>query len=1376
MGVGAQYCIENDGGVNHFQKENECELNEEQLDEELFGGLGIVQSSQGEGTYWIEIHALEPHIRVYDSIPFVRNSRNPKFSSQEYELKEGSEGLLFPVCSFLDSSQNLVTVLVESRSQFDLWTEYLKQGLITPLMIDPRSIEDEWNYQPLPATGDVISTTLPAHPSLSLLYFHQSYRKVPPRMITIQFDNMPSFPLEVDRFQSVGVELKGPEQEFRIMIEASVERGMKVLTLSTPVKITNTTNRPLLCAFGKDSSSPLTSLQPNHSIWGSEQVQGGFVLGSQRRFIDRSRIEKELATGVVNMGNEFVMVKETVYSVPLLSHPCRTLPCYHLILSDILTLENLLPESLEFQIITPEGRVVTENVVKPGSVQRVTTCRFSKKEGLRVSLRLVTESFEFSSYDNSINPTLSQPNGTCLLVNRETGIQLRLHYEFTHSKQGTWNLQLYCKYWIMNKTGDDLILADAGNSSYCFFAPGYPVDVKTENETLWNEEMLLQPILFSVCEDGKKEEAKVMLQGDYLWSQPFSINTQGMRGECIVRGRSEGEREHCFAVVISRAPGIFARSLVVTLTPLYILMNELPQLIRIRQEDTLENVVLQPHSSTPYHWTSLSSPRSIQLLLDSYAWSSPFPLVPGHYSLALHSPVMDPVTTSAHLFLPPFDPVTNPQSVLQIDVMAVEAQCLVFLRQISPKFISVCVSNDTLIETITICQNGALFDSAVSLPPLSSRMLAFSFIESDPSFLVFSRDVGTFVTPASFTPVFLASLSRPGHLGEFTVSTDSGLDVVVSVDVLMHHSTHILVFKSVSVDQQNSERHWLLLKRNLLLEDLHQTKESLIKYANVHSASSSVRTSFLDFQFIQSSCCALNQHIHYRFEAVAGENQLGGCETEGVLGVVMERMIVPAESVVKIRVTLWNDEIEQVGEGILNLKDYLTVDRLMEVCVPCIDRQGRWLCEMRVTVMNTLFLDVSAKTYHLLTLQQLYDEIENILERCSYEWKLATWQKENESHILRAIGSGLYRSQSAWMMGSSDYHFSVMLHSLKRLPVSLGVIKGLFALVTVGSVTLRTPLCSDVSPDSDIHDTPTVRLRWRHADSDCVLMEHEKTLVVSQIAHNSLVYMEGLRVGHRLIRVNGMEPPKTVAAFTSLLNSDSSEKVLEFAFPQDTLFVQYAFNQKLVFPTGITSKTSTFSVSVYEEEDQLEDRLLFTQSFPISHEEDSEISVLIANESCLCLETSWECKSQEQELMSVSLQMDFNGLGVSLVDKNPQELMYLSMTEIEGIFALTEHGQTMCSMKIQSLQIDNQCTESTFPVLLSCPSSDWLSVTVVLSAHPSVLCVEGVDVRMQDCNVSVESSLLTSLIQLIRDLPWDVSSSSQKEWLLFLQQDRRFVQ
>lgn len=244
----------------------------------------------------------------------------------------------------------------------------------------------------------------------------------------------------------------------------------------------------------------------------------------------------------------------------------------------------------------------------------------------------------------------------------------------------------------------------------------------------------------------------------------------------------------------------------------------------------------------------------------------------------------------------------------------------------------------------------------------------------------------------------------------------------------------------------------------------------------------------------------------------------------------------------------------------------------------------------------------------------------------------------------------------------------------------------------------------------------------------------------------------------------------------SLLNRDSSEKVLEFAFPPDSSFIQYSFHQKLVFPAGITSNVSTFSVSVYEEEELLEDRLLFTQSFPISNEEDSEMSMLMSNESCLCLETSWECPCLEQDVMIISLQTEFRGIGVSLMDKKPQELMYLSMTEIGCIFALTEHGQTICSLNIQSLQIDNQCVESSFPVLLSCPSSDWFSLTVVLRAHPSVVYVEEVDLRLQDCSVNVESNLLSLFIELIRSLPWDESSPTQREWLHFLQHDRRFVQ
>ena len=1385
-GMDAIFRIEDDGGVNHLQKESEIGLNEEEMDVEFFAGLAIVESSRGEGTHWVEIHTLEPHIRIFDSIPFVRSSNNPRFWSNVFELKEGSQNLLIPVCSFLDASQKSVTILVGSMTQYNLWIQYLKRVMETPLIVDPRamegSIQDEYSYHTLPSTGKIINTSLPAHPSLSLLYFHQPYRKLPPRTITIQFMNMPPFALEVDRIQSVGILLKGKEEELQIVVEANIERGMKILTFSVPVKVTNRTNRPLECAFGTDSSSPITSLLPNHSIWGSEQIlKGGLVMGSQRRLITIDRIQNQLGTGIVNMGNEYVMVKETVHSVPLLSHPLRTFPFYHLIISDILTLENLLPESLEYRIVSCEGKVVTENLIKPGGVQRITSCKFSKKEGLRVSIRLVNDSYDFSSYDESINPTLSQPTGICILVNSETGAQLRLHYIFTRLDYGAWNLQLFCKYWIMNKTGDDLILSDATDSAYCYTASGYPVDVKTENETVWNHETLLQPVLFSVCEDGKKEEARVTLKGGSQWSQPFSINAPGMRGECIVTGRYKGEREHCYAVVISRAPGIFARSLVVILTPLYVIVNQITKVVRIRQEETLENAVLQPESSIPFHWTSLSSPHSLQLLLDQYSWSSPFPLSPGHYSLALHSPLMDSSILSSHLFIPPSDPMSEPQSVLQVDVVVVEAQCLVFLRQVLPKFLSVCVSNDTLIETITICQNGASFNSAISLPPLTSRMIAFPLVQTDPSFLVFSREVGTFLTPASFTPVFVASLSHPGHLGEFT-TTCNGVGVTVSVDVLMHRNTHILVFKSGESNQQDSERLHLLTQRNFLLEQFHETNEYLKKYFDTLPASSSVLTSFLIFQFIQSLSCSSNHCIRFRFEAISGENHIEGSDVQGVLGAVMERMSVPAESVVKIRVTLCEEGgRERSGEGVLDLSEYKDLECLMEVCVPCIDKEGQWLCEMRVIVVNTLFESLASKISYKLTVQQLHDEVEDVLERCTYEWKLEKRQKkENESHILRATASGFYRiqSQSHLMKKVEDFdlHFSVMLHSLKRLPESFRNTKGLYALISVGSITLRTPLCTHISPDSELQDSPIVTLIWRHFDSDCVLKEQDGSFVVTQISHNSLTFIAGLRVGHRLVRVNGVKPPEKLSVLMKLIDGDSYEKVLEFESPQGISFYQSEFNQDLVFPVGATFNKATFSVSVYEETDLLEDPKLCTQSFQIVRESDLEMSMIVENDFCLWLETSWESEDIEQDVMKIGLQMDINGLGISLVDKVPRELIYLSMTGIRGIFAMTENGEKICNMKIQSLQIDNQCMESSFPVLLGCSAPDWLSITVLLRPHPSVIYVEGVDVKMQDLSVNIETSLLSSLVQLIRDLPLDIFSQSEKEWLLLLQHDPRFVQ
>ena len=124
------------------------------------------------------------------------------------------------------------------------------------------------------------------------------------------------------------------------------------------------------------------------------------------------------------------------------------------------------------------------------------------------------------------------------------------------------------------------------------FLPGYPLDIKKQHEMVWSREFLLSPILFSVSNPTTNQEnqenqqqggekVRLTVQGQYCWSDPFSVNVQGVEGECVVSGAGEQAREHRYAISISHAPGAFGRSRVVTITPRFILLNETDSTIKV---------------------------------------------------------------------------------------------------------------------------------------------------------------------------------------------------------------------------------------------------------------------------------------------------------------------------------------------------------------------------------------------------------------------------------------------------------------------------------------------------------------------------------------------------------------------------------------------------------------------------------------------------------------------------------------------------------------------------------------------------------------------------------------------------------------------------
>lgn len=158
-----------------------------------------------------------------------------------------------------------------------------------------------------------------------------------------------------------------------------------------------------------EQSTTLPSLPSHSTLWASiGMLRGGlFINRSSRtpRFLDMDRISKQKASGIMNLGGDnvdYVNVKEEVKYLPVLQDPYAKLPLYHIILTNILTLENLLPEPLEFCIVDPSGDTIDGAVLISGASYTITNCMFKKSHEYRISIRLSNSNFLFSTYEHSI--------------------------------------------------------------------------------------------------------------------------------------------------------------------------------------------------------------------------------------------------------------------------------------------------------------------------------------------------------------------------------------------------------------------------------------------------------------------------------------------------------------------------------------------------------------------------------------------------------------------------------------------------------------------------------------------------------------------------------------------------------------------------------------------------------------------------------------------------------------------------------------------------------------------------------------------------------------------------------------------------------------
>lgn len=376
-----------------------------------------------------------------------------------------SAPLLFPVLSFVnqqaDSLGQIATILVASKEEQLLWICFaneMKRRYETFLSSTASEV--------LPTRYDVLyfseadstqATALPAHPSLALLQLGLPFRRLRNRSLLFEFEGYPSFSCNVDELKEQAVVLDSKEMNtLQFIIRSEVKRGRKVITVGTPIAICNETSCLLSYSIKSNRRRRRRRREEEEEISESEKSEDDFMEikeekkskikestssevenqiqmekgrnyfvpylnlekgsvslsmqntknPSKTKKISTELIQTNKANGTMNFGTPddpiYISACEEIREIPIMGIPGVTLTTFRLVFSDILEVENCIPEPLEMGFMNPEGRLLAIRMLRPGGREIIRQFMFLKREGTRISLRLAERNFEFSQYKDSI--------------------------------------------------------------------------------------------------------------------------------------------------------------------------------------------------------------------------------------------------------------------------------------------------------------------------------------------------------------------------------------------------------------------------------------------------------------------------------------------------------------------------------------------------------------------------------------------------------------------------------------------------------------------------------------------------------------------------------------------------------------------------------------------------------------------------------------------------------------------------------------------------------------------------------------------------------------------------------------------------------------
>ena len=922
----------------------------------------------------------------------------------------------------------------------------------------------------------------------------------------------------------------------------------------------------------------------------------------------------------------------------------------------------------------------------------------------------------------------------------------------------------------MNKTGEDLLLADPDDARFTVFAPGLPLDLKEATGDDWRKEPLLSPVLFSLGSHGRRQEAVLALRPGSCWSERFSVNVPGTSGECSLSAPLRR-----FSVSVGYAPGVFAATQVVTVTPLLLLRNNTRGPLQLAEPGGLQSLQLAPGASGVFHAAALRV--RVRRLAPRSEWSPTVAVERGGKTVTLvrersegyvvgemagcvmegkmvgkelkgkmvknklNEDAMAGKDTHHDILAGKdthHDTPTETEWVIQIEVMQREGAFQTIFRELEGNALPVRMRNDCTGIVITVCFPAGEGYLERKLPPFSScRVAPFS-----PAFFVCAREVGVFPDVETWKPVYRGSLEMAGE-SMFAAGKEH-----VRVRVATWRGTQLIVFddapeKAGNWKRQRYEKRRELAGRCTQLAELCSDTERMVGKVAKLAGTKSEEFVFCAFHRVIPAEVSAGVSRCYRMELLAGNEVIRAGPIWGVFGAFSSCVTVLAGT--RIAVKCWWEEegaLPRECEGSLlaghELLAGIEENECVEICVPCFTA-GEKSCEIRGYCCRTRLEEISAGVFSLWQLHSCLAEVEMAIQKTdSFLENPKSREFPSSSETCPYFDSD---SNS-----DKNVHYLVSLHSMEQVANSRPF-QSMYVVVQMGGYKVRSPSTARKSPEY-VYPREPIRIALPPSEVDCEWSETPAGIVVKRLSHNSALFLAGVRTGFSLVSVNGELVSTKDSTNTTMKNSPvspiphedsplpnqnspvspvtpisptSADVPISLVFsPPTDSFVIWSFDQEFAFPAEVALYQHSLQVSIFEETEK-EDILRCQEivSLPREGDEVSELTEI----GSIRLAGGWE-QSQIPAVLSLSVKIRCEGVGVSVMDQWREEWVNLSVGEIQGIFAITEGRFITGAAGIRSLQLDSQRV-TRFPVILASEeTAEWLTISFRILPTPAMMVVE----------------------------------------------------